>query len=84
MGKRKQNKTMLLCRASEKTSTSSSTPPMVVTPAGQQVIPIAEISSPVSMGIFYVEAGMTISNELQELCVLEKLLNVQNVIGRQH
>ncbi|KAH0661719.1 hypothetical protein KY290_027660 [Solanum tuberosum] len=75
---------MLLSRVSEKTSTSSSAPPMVVTPAGQQVIPIAEISSPLSMRIFYVEAGMAISNELQEFCVLEKLLNVQNVIGRQH
>ncbi|KAG5599384.1 hypothetical protein H5410_030754 [Solanum commersonii] len=80
----KENKTMLLSHVSEKTSASSSTPPMMVTPVSQQVIPIAEIPSPVSMGIFYVEAGMAISNELQEFCLLEKLLNVQSVIGRQH
>ncbi|KAH0780730.1 hypothetical protein KY290_000328 [Solanum tuberosum] len=62
---------MLLSRASEKTSTSSSAPPMVVTPAGRQVISIAEISSPASMGLYYVEAEMAISDELQEFCVLE-------------
>ncbi|KAK4714904.1 hypothetical protein R3W88_020811 [Solanum pinnatisectum] len=45
----KENKTMLLSRASEKTSTSSFAPPMVVTPAGQQVISIAKISSPASL-----------------------------------
>uniref|UniRef100_M1C491 70 kDa subunit of replication protein A n=1 Tax=Solanum tuberosum TaxID=4113 RepID=M1C491_SOLTU len=37
----KENKTMFLSRASEKTSTSSSARPMVVTPDGQQVISIA-------------------------------------------
>ncbi|KAH0668794.1 hypothetical protein KY289_023287 [Solanum tuberosum] len=44
----KENKTMLLSRASKKTSTSSSTPPIVLTPASQQVISIAEMSSPAS------------------------------------
>ncbi|KAK4734297.1 hypothetical protein R3W88_008558 [Solanum pinnatisectum] len=67
----KENKIMLLSRASEKTSTSSSAPPMVVTPIGQHVISIAEISSPTSMRLFYVEAEMAISDELQEFCVLE-------------
>ncbi|KAG5576918.1 hypothetical protein H5410_057052 [Solanum commersonii] len=41
----KENKTMLLSCASEKTSTSSSVPPIIVTPAAQQLISIAEISS---------------------------------------
>ncbi|KAG5581188.1 hypothetical protein H5410_051815, partial [Solanum commersonii] len=45
----KGNKTMFLNRASKKTSTSSYASPMVVTPAGQQVIPIAEMSSPTSV-----------------------------------
>ncbi|KAG5621657.1 hypothetical protein H5410_006875 [Solanum commersonii] len=67
----KGNKTMLLSRASRKTSTNSSAPPMVVTPAGRQVISIAEISSLASIGLFYVEAEMAISNELQMFCVLE-------------
>ncbi|KAG5580361.1 hypothetical protein H5410_050988 [Solanum commersonii] len=67
----KGNKTKLLGHASEKTSTSSFAPPMVVTPVGRQVIFIAEISSPTSMELFYVEAEMAISNELQEFCVLE-------------
>ncbi|KAL3369356.1 hypothetical protein AABB24_009945 [Solanum stoloniferum] len=62
---------MLLSRMSEKTSTSSSVPPMVVTLAGRQVISIAKISLPASMGLFYVEAEMAISDELQEFCVLE-------------
>ncbi|KAG5620967.1 hypothetical protein H5410_006185, partial [Solanum commersonii] len=67
----KENKGMLLSCASQKTSTSSSVPPMIVTPAGQQVIFIAEMSSTASMGLFYVEAEMAISNEFQEFCVLE-------------
>ncbi|KAH0744618.1 hypothetical protein KY290_032611 [Solanum tuberosum] len=62
---------MLLSRASEQTSTSSSVAPMIVTPAGQQVISIAEISSAPSMGVFYVEAEMAILDEFQEFCVLE-------------
>ncbi|KAH0746768.1 hypothetical protein KY285_008425 [Solanum tuberosum] len=41
----KENKTMLLSCASKKTSTSSSVAPMIVTPAAQQLISIAEISS---------------------------------------
>ncbi|KAG5592828.1 hypothetical protein H5410_043342 [Solanum commersonii] len=41
----KENKTMLLSCPSEKTSTSSSTAPMIVTTAGQQLLSIAEISS---------------------------------------
>ncbi|KAH0744630.1 hypothetical protein KY290_032623 [Solanum tuberosum] len=41
----KENKTMLLSSPSKKTSTSSSITPMIVTPAGQQLISIAEISS---------------------------------------
>uniref|UniRef100_M1BTJ4 70 kDa subunit of replication protein A n=1 Tax=Solanum tuberosum TaxID=4113 RepID=M1BTJ4_SOLTU len=45
----KANKTMLLGRPSNKTSTSSSAPPMVVTPAGQQVISIAQMSSAASV-----------------------------------
>ncbi|XP_027771134.1 uncharacterized protein LOC107013153 [Solanum pennellii] len=67
----KENKSMLLSRASKKTSTSSSAPLMVLTPAGQRVVSIEEISSPTSMGLFYVEAEMAISDELQEFCVLE-------------
>ncbi|KAG5605064.1 hypothetical protein H5410_026556 [Solanum commersonii] len=55
----------------EKTSTSSSVAPMIVTPAGQQVISIAEISSAPAMGAFYVEAKMAILDEFQEFCVLE-------------
>ncbi|KAH0650017.1 hypothetical protein KY284_029929, partial [Solanum tuberosum] len=67
----KENKRMLLSRASEKTSTSSSVPPMIVTPVGQQVTSIAEMSSTASMGLFYVEAEMAISDEFQDFCVLE-------------
>ncbi|KAH0655024.1 hypothetical protein KY285_029906 [Solanum tuberosum] len=44
----KENKRMLLSRASKKTSTSSSVPPMIVTLASQQVISIAEMSSAAS------------------------------------
>ncbi|XP_006367489.1 replication protein A 70 kDa DNA-binding subunit B-like isoform X2 [Solanum tuberosum] len=44
-----ENKTMLLSCASEKTSTSSSVNPTIVTPAGQQVISIADISSAPSL-----------------------------------
>ncbi|KAH0657077.1 hypothetical protein KY285_031959 [Solanum tuberosum] len=67
----KENKTMLLSRASEKASTSSSVTPMIVTPTGQQVISVTEISSAPSMGVFYVEAEMAILDEFQEFCVLE-------------
>ncbi|KAH0663277.1 hypothetical protein KY284_028208 [Solanum tuberosum] len=67
----KENKTMLLSRASEKTSTSSSVAPMIVTPTGQQLIFVVEISSAPSMGVFYVEAEMVILDEFQEFCVLE-------------
>ncbi|KAG5584301.1 hypothetical protein H5410_044735 [Solanum commersonii] len=66
----KENKTMLLSGASEKTSTRSSAAPMIVTHAGQQVISIAQMSSAASMGLFYVEAEMAISDEFQEFCVL--------------
>ncbi|XP_015162972.1 uncharacterized protein [Solanum tuberosum] len=62
---------MLLSRASEKTSTSSSVTPMIVTPTGQQVISVAEISSAPSMRVFYVEAEMAILDEFQQFCVLE-------------
>ncbi|KAH0719093.1 hypothetical protein KY285_015124 [Solanum tuberosum] len=67
----KENKTLLLHSPSENTSTSSSITPMIVTPAGQQVISIAEISSAPSMGVFYVEAEMAILDEFQDFCVLE-------------
>ncbi|KAG5568068.1 hypothetical protein H5410_064912 [Solanum commersonii] len=69
----KENKTMLLSCPSEKTSTSSSTTPMIVTTAGQQLLSIAEISSAPSMGVFYVEAEMAILDEFQDFCVLECL-----------
>ncbi|KAH0664971.1 hypothetical protein KY285_026177 [Solanum tuberosum] len=69
----KENKTMLLSCASEKTSTSSSVAPTIVTPAGQQLISIAKISSAPSMGVFYVEAEMAILDEFQDFCVLECL-----------
>ncbi|XP_049399427.1 replication protein A 70 kDa DNA-binding subunit B-like isoform X1 [Solanum stenotomum] len=67
----KENKTMLLSCPSEKTSTSSSIAPMIVTTAGQQLISIAEISSAPSMGVFYVEAEMAVLDEFQDFCVLE-------------
>ncbi|KAG5580388.1 hypothetical protein H5410_051015 [Solanum commersonii] len=71
----KENKTILLSRASNKTSTNSSAPPMVVTPAGQQVISIAQMYYVYDifrhMRLFYVEAEMAISDEFQEFCVLE-------------
>ncbi|KAH0653291.1 hypothetical protein KY289_030969 [Solanum tuberosum] len=67
----KENKTMLLSCASEKTSTSSSVAPMIVTPAGQQIISIAKILSAPSMGVFYVEAEMAMLDEFQDFCVLE-------------
>ncbi|KAL3361467.1 hypothetical protein AABB24_014390, partial [Solanum stoloniferum] len=67
----KDNKTMLLGSPSEKTSATSSISPMIVTPAGQQLISIAEISSAPSMGMFYVEAEMAILDEFQDFCVLE-------------
>ncbi|KAG5594042.1 hypothetical protein H5410_035274 [Solanum commersonii] len=41
----KENKTMLLGYASDKTSTSSTVAPIIVSPAAQQLISIAEISS---------------------------------------
>ncbi|KAG5605670.1 hypothetical protein H5410_027162 [Solanum commersonii] len=41
----KENKTMLLSHSSEKTSTSSSVTPMIVTPTGQQLISVEEIKS---------------------------------------
>ncbi|WMV47348.1 hypothetical protein MTR67_040733 [Solanum verrucosum] len=65
----KKTKRMLLSCALEKTSTSSSVPPKIVTFAGQQVISIAEMSLAASMGLFYVEAE--ISDEFQDFCVLE-------------
>ncbi|KAG5596943.1 hypothetical protein H5410_038175 [Solanum commersonii] len=55
----------------DKTSTSSFIAPMVVTPAGQQLISIAEISSAPSMGVFYVQAEMVVLDEFQNFCVLE-------------
>ncbi|KAH0746697.1 hypothetical protein KY285_008354 [Solanum tuberosum] len=67
----KENKTMLLSRASDKTSTSSSVTPMIVTLIGQQLIFVAEISSAPSMGVFYVEAEMAILDEFQDFYVLE-------------
>ncbi|KAH0728583.1 hypothetical protein KY285_004246 [Solanum tuberosum] len=67
----KENKTMLLGSPSEKTLASSSISPMIVTPAGQQLISIAEISTAPSMGMFYVEAEMAILDEFQDFCVLE-------------
>ncbi|KAH0753470.1 hypothetical protein KY285_006618 [Solanum tuberosum] len=67
----KENKTMLLNSPSDKTSTSSSTAPMIVTTAGQQLLSIAQISSAPSMGVFYVEAEMAILDEFQDFCVLE-------------
>ncbi|KAG5589602.1 hypothetical protein H5410_040116 [Solanum commersonii] len=67
----KENKTMLLSYASDKTSTSSSVAPIIVTPAAQQLISIAEISSAPSMGVFYVKAEMVILDEFQDFCVLE-------------
>ncbi|KAG5567884.1 hypothetical protein H5410_065100, partial [Solanum commersonii] len=59
----KENKTMLLSCPSEKTSTSSSTAPMIVTTAGQQLLSIAEISSTLP--------EMAILDEFQDFCVLE-------------
>ncbi|WMV29000.1 hypothetical protein MTR67_022385 [Solanum verrucosum] len=44
---------------------------MIVTPYGQQLISIAEISSTPSMGVFYVQAEMAILDEFQDFCVLE-------------
>ncbi|KAH0696723.1 hypothetical protein KY289_014205 [Solanum tuberosum] len=77
----KENKTMLLSSPSKKTSTSSSITPMIVTPAGQQLISIAEISLAPSlclnnqnfpqMGVFYVEAEMAVLDEFQDFCALE-------------
>ncbi|KAH0634254.1 hypothetical protein KY284_037040 [Solanum tuberosum] len=67
----KDNKTMLLGSPSEKTSATSSISPMIVTPAGQQLISIAKVSSAPSMGMFYVEAEMAILDEFQDFCVLE-------------
>ncbi|KAH0663119.1 hypothetical protein KY284_028050 [Solanum tuberosum] len=67
----KENKTLLLSCASEKTSTSSSVPPIILTPAGQQLLSIADIATAPSMGVFYVEAEMAIFDEFQDFCVLE-------------
>ncbi|KAG5602250.1 hypothetical protein H5410_033620 [Solanum commersonii] len=67
----KENKTILLTCPSEKTSTSSSIAPVIVTTAGQQLISIKEISSAPSMAIFYVEAKMAILDEFQDFCVLQ-------------
>ncbi|XP_075081686.1 uncharacterized protein LOC107832398 isoform X4 [Nicotiana tabacum] len=43
----------------------------MIIPTQQQIIPIAEIQSQTSTGIFYVEAEISISSELQKFCVLE-------------
>ncbi|KAH0773884.1 hypothetical protein KY290_011021 [Solanum tuberosum] len=67
----KQNKTMLLSSPSDTTSTSSSITPMIVTPSGQQLLSIADISSAASMGVFCVNAEMAILDEFQDFCVLE-------------
>ncbi|KAG5595440.1 hypothetical protein H5410_036672 [Solanum commersonii] len=81
----------------EKTSTSSSVAPMIVTTACQQLISIAKISSAPSMGVLYVEAEMAILDEFQDFsradCFrdanrrseqrIERILNVQNAIGKQ-
>ncbi|KAH0701918.1 hypothetical protein KY285_016196 [Solanum tuberosum] len=67
----KENKTMLLRSPSDTTSTSSSIAPIIVTPSGQQLISIAEISSAPSMGVFYVQAEMAILDEFQDFCLLE-------------
>ncbi|KAH0692190.1 hypothetical protein KY285_019287 [Solanum tuberosum] len=67
----KENKRLLLSSPSATTSTSSSIAPMIVTPSGQQLISIAEISSAPSMGVFYVQAEMAILDEFQDFCVLE-------------
>ncbi|XP_049347024.1 replication protein A 70 kDa DNA-binding subunit B-like [Solanum verrucosum] len=67
----KENKRKLLSSPSDTTSTSSSIAPMIVTPSGQQLISIAEISSAPSMGLFYVQAEMAILDEFQDFCVLE-------------
>ncbi|KAH0649349.1 hypothetical protein KY285_034597 [Solanum tuberosum] len=71
LSRAKENKTMLLSCPSEKTSTSSSTTPMIVTTTGQQLLSITEISSAPSMGVFYVEAKIAVLDEFQDFCVLE-------------
>ncbi|KAH0748092.1 hypothetical protein KY290_027324 [Solanum tuberosum] len=67
----KENKTMLLSCPSEKTSTSSSIAPMIVSTGAQQLLSIAEISSARSMGVLSVDAQMAILDEFQDFCVLE-------------
>ncbi|KAH0705359.1 hypothetical protein KY290_012104 [Solanum tuberosum] len=67
----KENKRLLLSSPSNTTSTSSSIAPMIVTPSGQQLISIAEISSAPSMGVFYIQAEIAILDEFQDFCVLE-------------
>ncbi|XP_059279140.1 uncharacterized protein LOC132033242 isoform X2 [Lycium ferocissimum] len=65
----KTNTHMLSSYASANFSATSTS--LSVTPTQQQVIPIAEISTQTSIGVFYVQAEMFISNDLQKFCVLE-------------
>ncbi|KAG5597667.1 hypothetical protein H5410_038899 [Solanum commersonii] len=75
-----QKRTALLSCPSEKTSTSSSISPMIVSPAGQQFLSIAKIPSAPSlclnldyfprMGVLYVEREMAILDEFKTFVCL--------------
>ncbi|KAG5595729.1 hypothetical protein H5410_036961 [Solanum commersonii] len=71
----KENKTMLLTCPSQKTSTSSSIAPMIVTTAGQQLISIAEISSAPSVSHTLISS---FDNILIHFLILKLCLNNQN------
>ncbi|XP_049398705.1 replication protein A 70 kDa DNA-binding subunit B-like [Solanum stenotomum] len=65
----KTNKNVLSGNVSANFAGSSTT--VIVNPVHRQVISIAEIKSAASVGVFCIEAEMSISDDLQKFCVLE-------------
>lgn len=65
----KTNKNVLSGNVSANFAGSSAT--VIMNPMHRQVISIAEIKSAASVGLFCIEAEMSISDDLQKFCVLE-------------
>ncbi|KAK4709677.1 hypothetical protein R3W88_004190 [Solanum pinnatisectum] len=65
----KTNKNVLSGNVSANFAGSSTT--LIMNPVHRQVISIAEIKSAASVGVFCIEAKMSISDDLQKFCVLE-------------
>ncbi|OIT27484.1 hypothetical protein A4A49_29137 [Nicotiana attenuata] len=65
----KTNKDILSAYASG--GVSGSSPSLTSLPVQQQVIPIADIVAQNAIGIFYIEAEISITDDMQKFCVLE-------------